>query len=74
MAKKKKTKTIGVTDVRKQLQTIGDTTKDIYDSTKDLKAASTAISAYKGALIAGKAQLTYKKATGKPGKINFFEK
>ena len=68
-----KTKTVTVADVRNELLKIGDKTKDLYDSTQDLKAAQTALSAYNGAVGAGKAQLIYKKMTGKPGKIAFFE-
>tara|TARA_R110000787_G_scaffold90130_5_gene190610 strand:- start:808 stop:1020 length:213 start_codon:yes stop_codon:yes gene_type:complete len=66
-------KTIKVSDVRKNLQDIGDKTSKLYNETDDLKAAQTAISAYGGAISAAKAQLIYKKMTGKPGQIEFFE-
>jgi hypothetical protein len=66
-------KTIKVTDVRKNLQSIGDKAKEIYDKTDDIKIAQTAISAYGTAISAAKAQLIYKKMTGKPGQIDFFE-
>ena len=65
--------TTSVTSVRKNLQDIGDKTKKLYDDTADLKAAQTAISAYGTAIGAAKAQLIYKKMTGKPGQIDFFE-
>jgi hypothetical protein len=45
----------------------------LYDDTADIKAAQTAISAYSAAINAAKAQLIYKKMTGKPGQIEFFE-
>ena len=66
-------KTTTVTEVRKNLQEIGDKTKKLYDETQDIKAAQTAIKAYGGAISAVKAQLIYKKMTGKPGVIDFFE-
>lgn len=72
MAKKVKTDT--VTDVREQLQKIGDKANNLYNDTDDLKAAQTALKAYNGAISAAKAHLIYKKLTGKPGKIDFFEK
>lgn len=69
----KRKATTSVTSVRNNLQDIGDKTKKLYDDTADLKAAQTAISAYGGAISAAKAQLIYKKMTGKPGQIDFFE-
>lgn len=68
-----KTKTTTVSTVRKQLQKIGDKANDIYKDTEDLRAANTALKAYNGAINASKAQLIYKKMTGKPGQIEFFE-
>ena len=68
-----KVATIDVVSVRKQLQAIGDMTATLYNETNDLKAAQTALQAYNGAISAAKAQLIYKKMTGKPGQIEFFE-
>jgi hypothetical protein len=68
-----KVATIDVTSVRKQLQSIGDMTATLYNETNDLKAAQTALQAYNGAISAAKAQLIYKKMTGEPGQIKFFE-
>ena len=69
-----KIKTVTVTDVRKELQKIGDKANNLYDSTSDLKAAQIALKAYNGSINAAKAQLIYKKMTGSPGRIAFFEK
>lgn len=73
MSKKKK-KTLTVTQVRENLQEIGDKAKDLYDDTGDLKAAQTAISAYGAAINAAKTQVIYKKLVGKPARISFLEK
>jgi hypothetical protein len=70
---KKKVKTETVNDVRRVLQSIGDKTASLYEETDDLKAAQTALKAYNGAVSAAKAQLIYKKLTGRPGQIEFFE-
>jgi hypothetical protein len=69
----KKIKTLNVTDVIKVTQEIGDELSSQYSSTKDLKVAHGALSAYKTAISAAKAQVVYKKITGKPGIITFFE-
>jgi hypothetical protein len=69
----KKTKTVKVDDVRVVCQHIGDSLCDKYDETQDLKSAQGAISAYAAAISAMKAQLIYKKSTGSPGRIDFFE-
>lgn len=76
MSKNKKTvvQTEGVTEVREQLQAIGDKANGVYQDTGDLKAAEIALKGYNGAVQAGKAQLIYKKLTGSPGEIDFFEK
>lgn len=70
---KKKVRTQTVNDVRQVLQSIGDKTASLYEETDDLKAAQTALKAYNGAVSAAKAQLIYKKLTGRPGQIEFFE-
>ena len=66
-------KTSTISDVRKVCQTIGDNLTKTYNKTQDLKAAATAISAYSTAISAVKAQLIYKKMTGSPARIDFFE-
>lgn len=69
----KKIKTNNINDVREQLQSIGDQTNTLYQSTGDLKAAEIALKSYNGAINAAKTQLIYKKLTGTPGEINFFQ-
>lgn len=69
----KKTQTVTVNDVRVTCQTIGDKLNDNYEKTGDLKSAQGAIQAYSTAIKAAQAQLVYKKLTGSPGKIAFFE-
>lgn len=76
MSKSKKetpVKTTTVTTVREEMQKIGDKTANLYAETNDLKAAEIALKAYNGAISASKAQLIYKKLTGTPGNIDFFE-
>lgn len=74
MAKKKPVvKTVTINDVREACQDMGDNLKNVFDNTMDLKSAQTAISAYSTAVSASKAQLIYKKLTGKPGDIPFME-
>lgn len=60
-------------DVRLVLQDMGDSLKTTYDRTADVKTAQSAISAYSAAISLMKAQLIYKKMTGSPGRIDFFE-
>lgn len=78
MSKSKNQQTVvnteGVSQVREELQSIGDQANATYKDTGDLKAAEIALKGYNGAVQAGKAQLIYKKLTGKPGEIEFFEK
>jgi hypothetical protein len=69
----KKIKTMNVTDVISVSQEIGDTLANQYQKTKDLKVAQISLSAYKTAISGAKAQVVYKKLTGSPEKINFFE-
>jgi hypothetical protein len=73
MSNKSIIKTSTVSTVRKELQVIGDKAATLYNDTDDLKAAETALKAYNGAISAAKAHLIYKKLTGKPGQIDFFE-
>jgi hypothetical protein len=70
---KKQIKTMNVTDVISVTQEMGDTLANQYNKTKDLKVAQISLSAYKTAINAAKAQVIYKKLTGNPDKIKFFE-
>lgn len=68
-----KIKTTNSTSLRKNLQAIGDDITNTFNKTGDLKAAEKALQAYRDAVNVSKAQLVYKKLTGKPGVIDFFE-
>ena len=70
---KKKIKTMNVADVISVTQEMGDTLANQYHQSKDLKVAQISLSAYKTAINAAKAQVIYKKLTGSPEKIKFFE-
>lgn len=67
------TETVTVDDVRIVCQKIGDKLTKTYNKTADIKAAQAAISAYGTAINAVRAQLIYKKMTGGPATIDFFE-
>ena len=69
MAKKSK----NVTAVINDNNSMGDTLKNIFEKTKDIKVAHESINAYRTAINAAKAQLIYKKLTGSPSVIKFFE-
>ena len=71
MAKKNKVK--NVTDVINNNNNMGDSLKGIFDKTLDIKVAHESINAYRTAINAAKAQLIYKKLTGSPETIQFFE-
>jgi len=64
---------MNVTDVISVTQEIGDSLASQYHKTKDLKVASISLSAYKTAINGAKAQVVYKKLTGNPERIKFFE-
>lgn len=70
---KKPIKTINVSDVISVTQEMGDTLASQYNRSKDLKVAQISLSAYKTAINAAKAQVIYKKLTGSPDQIKFFE-
>lgn len=70
----KKIKTDTVTDIIRVTQDIGDTLATQFEKDKDLKVAQTSLSAYKVAINAAKAQVIYKKLSGKPASIPFFSK
>lgn len=65
--------TINVTDVINVTRDIGDRLSTSYEATGDVKVASAALDAYKTAIAGSKAQLIYKKMTGKPAMIAFLE-
>lgn len=71
MAKKIKEK--NVTFVINDNNNMGNTLKNMFEKTKDIKVARESINAYRTAINAAKAQLIYKKLTGTPGIIKFFE-
>ena len=71
--KTKLIKTSTVTDVISVTQKIGDTLANQFNKSKDLKVAQISLSAYKTAINGAKAQVIYKKLTGNPDSISFFE-
>ena len=66
-------KTNNVTDIINNNNNMGDTLKGIFDKTRDIKVAHESINAYRTAISAAKAQLIYKKLTGFPETVAFFE-
>lgn len=70
---KKQIKTMNVSDVISVTQEMGDTLANQYNRSKDLKVAQISLSAYKTAINGAKAQVIYKKLTGNPDRITFFE-
>ncbi len=66
-------KTTTVTDVIAITREIGDSLATKYEKNGDLKVAAATLDAYKTAISGAKAQLIYKKITGKPGVIPFLE-
>lgn len=70
---KKQIKTMNVADVISVTQEMGDTLANQYNRSKDLKVAQISLSAYKTAINGAKAQVIYKKLTGSPDSIKFFE-
>lgn len=64
-------RTTSIDDVRRQLQSMGDTTSTMFNETRDLKVCQTAIVAYNAAINAAKTQLIYKKLTGEPAEMVF---
>jgi hypothetical protein len=65
--------TESITDVRKAVQSIGDTLNETFYHTGDLKVAQGAVQAYSAAINAAKTQLIYKKLTGTPGEMDFLK-
>jgi hypothetical protein len=70
---KNQIKTMNVSDVISVTQEMGDTLANQYNRSKDLKVAQISLSAYKTAINGAKAQVVYKKLTGNPDSIKFFE-
>ena len=72
--KKKRTfKTENVSDVIDNQKYFGDKLAAMSEDNNDLKCITLAIKAYNSAINAGKAQIMYKKLTGLPSTIKFFE-
>jgi hypothetical protein len=66
-------KTNNVTDVINVTRDMGDQLNNMFQKNKDLKVAALAYQGYKTAISAAKAQIIYKKLTGSPETIAFFE-
>lgn len=66
-------KTTNVSSVIAVTQEIGDKLATQFHQSRDLKVAQISLSAYKTAIGAAKAQVIYKKLTGNPDSIKFFE-
>ena len=69
----KVTKTLNVTDVINVTRDMGDKLHTMFEKTNDLKIAHQSLDSYRTAISGAKAQLIYKKLTGTPGTISFFE-
>jgi hypothetical protein len=66
-------KTQDAEDVINVTRDMGDQLNNMFQATKDLKVAALAYQGYKLAVNTAKAQVVYKKLTGNPGSIEFFE-
>jgi hypothetical protein len=62
-----------IKNIRENLISIGNKSKDTYDQTNDLKAAIVAIKAYSEVTKTTIAQIRYKDKTGLPSNIDFLE-
>ena len=62
-----------VTDVIKTTTVIGDKLTSQFHTSGDIKVLAIGLDAYKTAISGSKAQLIYKKLTGKPTSIPFLE-
>lgn len=62
-----------VNDVINDMHSAGKELKELWNETKDLKVIQTSIQAYNAAVSAAKATVVYKKLTGKPSQVEFFE-
>jgi hypothetical protein len=70
MAKPKQHKAIEVKD---SLFTMGHTLSEMFDTTKDVRVAMAAVAAFNVGIKTQQSELAYKKLTGTPSKIEFFE-
>jgi hypothetical protein len=68
----KQIKTTNVTDVINVTRDLGDQLNNMFQKNKDLKVAGLALVGYRTAISAAKAQVIYKKLTGNPESIEFF--
>jgi hypothetical protein len=68
----KQIKTSNVTDVINVTRDLGDQLNNMFQKNKDLKVAGLALVGYRTAISAAKAQVIYKKLTGNPESIEFF--
>ena len=68
-----KTKTKTVKDVIIITTKMGDKLNAVFNQTDDIKVATTSLNAYRTAIQASKAQIIYKKLTGRPSVIDFLE-
>ena len=74
MTKKIKTiSTKNVEDVINNSNNLGDQLNNMFQLNKDLKVAALAYVGYKTAVSAAKELIKYKKLTGSPERIEFFE-
>ncbi len=66
-------KTRNAEDVIKKSNGIGDQFNNMFQSNKDVKVGLAALAGYKVAVSASKELIKYKKLTGSPETIEFFE-
>lgn len=66
-------KTKNAEDVIKKSNGIGDQFNSMFQSNKDVKVGLAALAGYKVAVSASKELIKYKKLTGSPETIEFFE-
>lgn len=69
-----KTQTKTAVDIANIAQKMGDKLHDQFNTTDDLKVATLAIKSYSTSLRAHKDRLLYKRLTGVPATIPFYEK
>jgi hypothetical protein len=69
----KTSETKNAEDVIKKSNRIGDQFNNMFQSNKDVKVGLAALTGYKVAISASKELIKYKKLTGSPETIEFFE-
>lgn len=67
-------KTESAEDSIRNSNNFGDQLNNMFQLNKDLKVAALALAGYKAAISAAKELVKYKKLTGSPDTIEFFEK